>query len=295
MKKDILEKKKIQLNNIEKTDIKNKKSGQSYNPGKSINSAPISLLFLALFLFPLFSPVFSSCSFMDSQWGSEESSSGSEKKNNATITAYTDSNGRRMGITLNFMVVLKELTIPETIAGEKVLGLNFEDVAAKTSAQKIVFPTSVIKFDSLAGFTALSELTLSEKLSSIKEKSFTNCKNLKTITCPAENPPQINDSKFASDLSSLQVIYVPYSSQELYKESQGWQDFAEKIQPIASTVPETDNQEENQSGTETSSGSGTDNNSNTDNSSGTDGSSVSGTSSGTDTTTGTGNTSGSST
>ncbi|MCR5402129.1 MAG: leucine-rich repeat domain-containing protein [Treponema sp.] len=243
------------------TQAKNQASDLSAKKSPALKR--LAAFFSIILAFSCFSPCLSSCSFMDSQWGSEESSSGSEKKNNATITAYTNSEGKRIGITLNFMVVLKELTIPETIAGEKVLALNFEDVATKTSTQKITFPTSVIKFDSLAGFTALSELTLSENLSSIKEKSFTNCKNLKTITCPAVNPPQINDSKFSSDLSSLQIIYVPYSSQELYKESQGWDSFAEKIQPIASTVPEeeNENQNENESGdndnSETGDGNGT--------------------------------------
>ena len=182
-----------------------------------------------------------SCSFMDSQWGSEETSAGNEKKNNATITAYTDSSGKRIGVTLNFMVVLKNLTIPETIAGEKVLALKFEDVATKTSTQTIVFPSGVIKFDSLAGFSYLSELTLSENLAEIRDKSFTNCSSLKKMVCPALVPPVVEDSKFNPDALKNLVIYVPETSLERYKTTDGWSSFADKIQAIqvTTTVEET--------------------------------------------------------
>lgn len=176
----------------------------------------------------------SSCSFMDSQWGSQTTSAGNEKKNNATITTYIDDNGKNLGLEMNFITLLTEVTIPDSLAGKYVVSLCFDGVTTKSGTTKITFPERVVHFDTLAGFSSLSTLILSKDLSYISDSSFTDCKNLTSLTIPREEPPVLRDEKFIANMATKTKIYVPANSVETYKAHEQWGQF-ESILEIPST------------------------------------------------------------
>ncbi len=188
-------------------------------------------LFLSFIVFA--AGFFSGCSFTDSQWGSYSTSSGATRKNNANISSYYDQNGKKLGIKLNFIVVLPSVEIPEEIAGEKVVALDFSDVASKTSTTSISFPDSVIEFSGLNGFSSLQTLRLSKNLFSIEQDAFPNTSSFRTMILPSETPPEIPNRLFGDASSSAAFpnlsIYVPQASLDSYINAENWSDYQTKL------------------------------------------------------------------
>lgn len=182
------------------------------------------------FAFAIFFALFFavSCSFTDSRWDSFKTASGAIKKNNARVYEHFDSDGKKLGVRLSFIVTIPNLVIPDTITGEKVVALAFSEVAAKTTTSTITFPESVLEFDNLSGFSSLNTLHLSKSLKMIPEKAFVGTSSLSTITLPAENPPKISAGVFANCASSLR-IYVPRDSLDTYKATDVWKDYSDKL------------------------------------------------------------------
>lgn len=191
-------------------------------------------VFLSFIVFIVFAAgFFSGCSFTDSQWGSYSTSSGATRKNNANISSYYDQNGKRLGIKLNFIVVLPSVEIPEEIAGEKVVALDFSDVASKSSTTSISFPDSVIEFSGLDGFSSLQTLRLSKNLVSIEQNAFQNTSSFRTLILPSETPPEIPSRLFGDASSSESFpnlsIYVPQNSLDSYINAENWSDYQAKL------------------------------------------------------------------
>ncbi len=185
--------------------------------------------FTAAIFFTIFCAV--SCSFTDSRWDSFKTSSGAAKKNNARVYEYFDSDGKKLGVRLSFIVTIPNLLIPDTVTGEKVVALSFSEVAVKTTTSAITFPESVLEFDNLSGFSSLKTLHLSKSLKLIPEKAFVGNSSLAVITLPAPEPPKISAGVFENCSSSLK-IYVPNEKLNTYKAADVWKDYSDKLEGV---------------------------------------------------------------
>lgn len=77
--------------------------------------------------------------------------------------------------------------------------------------------------------TSLTEITIPSKVSSIGYYAFKNCTNLSCIYCKNETPPTLGNDVFQQS-NAISKINVPTTSVETYKATNGWKDYADKIE-----------------------------------------------------------------
>ena len=77
--------------------------------------------------------------------------------------------------------------------------------------------------------TSLTEITIPSKVSSIGYYAFKNCTNLSRIYCKNETPPTLGNDVFQQS-NAISKINVPTKSVETYKTTNGWKDYADKIE-----------------------------------------------------------------
>ena len=77
--------------------------------------------------------------------------------------------------------------------------------------------------------TSLTEITIPSKVSSIGYYAFKNCTNLSCIYCKNETPPTLGNNVFQQS-NAISKINVPTTSVETYKATNGWKDYADKIE-----------------------------------------------------------------
>lgn len=58
--------------------------------------------------------------------------------------------------------------------------------------------------------------------------SFYGCSNLRSVYCKSLNPPRVGPYPFNGNASDRK-IYVPSASVNIYKEADGWKDYADYI------------------------------------------------------------------
>jgi hypothetical protein len=85
-----------------------------------------------------------------------------------------------------------------------------------------------------ANDTALESVTFPASMSVIQTGAFKGCKNIKTITCYAEEVPFANTYTF-DGIDKKIPVYVPAESVDAYKDADYWNDF-ENILPLANTT-----------------------------------------------------------
>ena len=87
----------------------------------------------------------------------------------------------------------------------------------------------------------LETVTIKSKIEKIDDKAFYGCDKLKSIIIEAKTPPILGDKVFwwhnpnnnNYDHSLFYIkIYVPTESIEIYKKTQGWANYRDKIYPI---------------------------------------------------------------
>lgn len=98
------------------------------------------------------------------------------------------------------------------------------------SLEIVNIPDSVETIDaaSFADCTNLTKIMVSKNILSIGIQAFRDCDNLYEFYCKATTPPNINWMAF-DNIDSNFVIYVPMDSVDLYKSTQNWSDYADKI------------------------------------------------------------------
>ncbi len=74
----------------------------------------------------------------------------------------------------------------------------------------------------------LHTITLPSTITTIDYNAFLRCYNLTTLYCKAVTPPTLGDGAF-DEISNLTTIYVPIGSINAYKEADGWKEFADKM------------------------------------------------------------------
>ncbi|MBO5464159.1 MAG: leucine-rich repeat domain-containing protein [Alistipes sp.] len=77
--------------------------------------------------------------------------------------------------------------------------------------------------------TSLTEITIPSKVSSIGYYAFKNCTNLSCIYCKNETPPTLENNVFQQS-NAISKINVPTTYVETYKATNGWKDYADKIE-----------------------------------------------------------------
>ena len=78
----------------------------------------------------------------------------------------------------------------------------------------------------------LKSITIPASVESIGEQAFYQQPSLTSVTFESENPPKLYDQSIFDSCSKLVAIYVPSASLELYKNADGWKEYADKIQAI---------------------------------------------------------------
>lgn len=82
------------------------------------------------------------------------------------------------------------------------------------------------------GCSYLEKITLPDRVGVINAKAFENCSSLKTIVLTGISPPALGEDVF-NNIHEDFGIYVPLDSIEAYKTAEGWSQYADKIDAIA--------------------------------------------------------------
>ena len=117
---------------------------------------------------------------------------------------------------------LTSISLPEDVTG--ILKWAFNDC---TSLSSITIPMGVTDIGEYAFFncSSLTSITLPENVTSIGERAFVNCTSLTSIYCKSSCPPRLASGNVFNAVPSDCKLYVPTTSVETYKETEGWRRF----------------------------------------------------------------------
>ena len=76
----------------------------------------------------------------------------------------------------------------------------------------------------------LSSVVIPSTIEYIGGNAFSYCSGLTSVTCLAENPPELGDT--AAFFNSTCPIYVPSGSVNAYKSATNWSTYASRIKAI---------------------------------------------------------------
>ena len=91
-------------------------------------------------------------------------------------------------------------------------------------------PVTHIGDDAFLWRSNLTSITLPNSVTSIGSGAFYNCSSLRKVYCKPTTPPTGDGDMFYSNATGRK-IYVPASSVDAYKAANGWQDYADTIEP----------------------------------------------------------------
>ncbi len=126
---------------------------------------------------------------------------------------------------------LVSVTIPESIS---TLDRTFVNC---TSLSTVVIPNSVQTISAaFQGCTSLDSIVIPSSVKTIKESAFYGCSSMSYIRIESAEPPkllfqQYTNRRYPFDGTSC-PIYVPSSSVDTYKTTDGWSTYADRIQAI---------------------------------------------------------------
>ena len=124
---------------------------------------------------------------------------------------------------------LKSVDFPESMIG--IWGASFAHCSSLKSI-KIPNKVTIIDNESFFACSFLESVEIGESVANIGDLAFYHCYHLTTITCFAENPPQLGNLVFGGDVPVKKAtLYVPASAVDKYKAADQWKEF-EKILPI---------------------------------------------------------------
>jgi hypothetical protein len=101
---------------------------------------------------------------------------------------------------------------------------------------KLVIPPTVVSEDVTYKVTKvgnyafkncpqLTEVTLPESITEVKEEAFYGCTNLAFISCRALNPPKVMENAFPKALTKRATLGVPQNQLSEYMKTDGWKSF----------------------------------------------------------------------
>ena len=131
--------------------------------------------------------------------------------------------------TFNGCTSLKEITLPASLT--RIGSYAFQNCAL--TEVNGLGSTQVTSMGSYAfqGCGALKEITLPASLTSIENHVFRGCESLKYFRINANTPPTL--SWATAFPTTIEAIYVPDESVEVYKTATGWTSYASKIKGIS--------------------------------------------------------------
>ena len=114
----------------------------------------------------------------------------------------------------------------------------FEYPKGKTNTS-FEIPESVTSIGKYAFYYAsFSSIVIPSNVATIEESAFAICRDLKTITCYATNPPLLNGTIFSQVSKTACFLKVPAESISLYQNADQWKEFS-TIQAIQSSSGDT--------------------------------------------------------
>ena len=82
-----------------------------------------------------------------------------------------------------------------------------------------------------ASCSKLSSVVIPKTMEYIGKDAFSYCTSLTSVTCLAENPPELGTSAVFYNTNNC-PIYVPPESVDAYKSATNWSTYASRIQAI---------------------------------------------------------------
>ena len=107
------------------------------------------------------------------------------------------------------------------------LYLNGEEITELTIPNDV----TTIKDKTFLNHTSLTSVTIPEGMTEIGDEAFMGCSNIKKIVCNATTPPTAYYDTFTGINKEECVLMVPEGTEALYKETAEWKDFI-KIEAI---------------------------------------------------------------
>lgn len=149
--------------------------------------------------------------------------------NKELTTIATVTNGGGDGDDTKKLVDYFNKTLTKFTIPDGVTSIGFAAFNECSSLTSITIPNSVTRIVTWAfyGCSSLNSITIPKSVTSFDEGSFEGCSGLTTMTVEATTPPI-----YGSLPGSVQTIYVPASSVDVYKSAYGWKNYASKIQAI---------------------------------------------------------------
>ena len=122
--------------------------------------------------------------------------------------------------------VLSSFTIPNSVTS--IGNHTFYGCKALTS---ITIPESVTSIEehAFSYCESLTSINIPDSVISIEDEVFYGCRSLANLYCRATTPPSIGGNIFSGCNSKEFRINVPLESENTYKTTDGWSDYADKI------------------------------------------------------------------
>ena len=126
---------------------------------------------------------------------------------------------------------LTSITFPERL--KKIDGAAFNGCSALSS---VTIPEGVtsIGLRAFEKCVSLTSVTIPNSVTSIGQRAFWGCNHLSEVTVRIQKPFRIIGGYYDEGLSTFDqytythgTLYVPYSTKQLYEETQGWRDFVD--------------------------------------------------------------------
>lgn len=147
-----------------------------------------------------------------------------------------------IGMSLVDVKNLKNITIPNSVtsidenifqgcSGELLVNCDIPNNAfVRSDFTNVIIGEGVRKigYQAFYGAGTLESVIIPSSITIIGQMSFYGCSNLRSVYCKSLNPPRVGPYPFNGNASDRK-IYVPSASVNIYKEADGWKDYADYI------------------------------------------------------------------
>ena len=139
------------------------------------------------------------------------------------ITGTTEYNGLAYNINPDgTSATLTGCTSVNSVAGKV-------DIPSKVTFDATTYYVNNIGANAFDGCQDLASITIPNSVTSIGDKTFANCPNLKEVLCLAEQVPNTSTNAFNSSNPENATLHVPESSIENYRVTAPWSNFGKIV------------------------------------------------------------------